>query len=130
MTWTTIRLELARTPAFPNGSAARSYVLRLPLANDGRIDEREYGSHPELATVRRFWPNQPDRHGRLLRTKGGWALAYDSVAEEGGEMLRLGGKAISTGSHVMLNSPNGDRLPFEVKALAPASRKAALPASQ
>src|SRR3546814_9571358 len=63
MSWTTIRLELARTPAFPNGSAARSYVLRLPLGSGGLIDEREYRIHPELATARRFWPNEPDRHG-------------------------------------------------------------------
>lgn len=117
MTWTTIRLELARTPAFPNGSAARSYVLRLPLAKDGRIDEREYGCHPELATVRRFWPNQPDRHGSLLRTAEGWALSYGS---NGAEMDRMDAEAIQPGSRITLTGPEGDWLPFEVKALAPA----------
>jgi hypothetical protein len=31
MTWKTIRLELARTSEFPNGSAAHAYVLLSPL---------------------------------------------------------------------------------------------------
>ena len=34
MTWKTIRLELARTPEYPEGSAAHAYVLRLPLCHD------------------------------------------------------------------------------------------------
>ena len=120
MTWTTIRLELARTPAFPNGSAARSYVLRLPLATDGRIDEREYGCHPELATVRRFWPNQPDRHGSLLRTAEGWAVTYGPGNAGADRVDRMDADAILPGSRVTLAGPEGDRLPFEVKALAPA----------
>ena len=82
MTWTTIRLELASSPAFPKGSVARSYVLRLPLGEDGVIDEPAYRAHPELATVRRFWPNEPDRHGSLLRTAEGWALAYAPGKED------------------------------------------------
>ena len=38
MTWKTIRLELARTPEFPEGSAAHAYVLRLPIDDDGYIE--------------------------------------------------------------------------------------------
>jgi hypothetical protein len=113
MTWTTIRLELGRTPAFPNGSAARSYVMRLPLGADGQIDEQEYRHHPEYATVRRFWPNEPDRHGHLLRTAEGWALSY---APEDAP-LSLEAAMIRSGSHMTLTEPGGLRLPFEVKAL-------------
>lgn len=114
MTWTMIRLELARTPAFPNGSAARSYVMRLPLGADGRIDEWEYRHHPEYATVRRFWPNEPDRDGHLLRMEDGWALSQAA----GGACFRLEAQAIRSGSHLTLTEPDGARLPFEVKALA------------
>lgn len=114
MTWTTIRLELARTPAFPNGSAARSYVMRLPIGPDGRIDEQEYRHHPEYATVRRFWPNEPDRHGHLLRTAEGWTLSYAPHEAP----FRMEATMIRSGSHLMLIEPDGQALPFEVKAIA------------
>jgi hypothetical protein len=114
MTWTTIRLELARTPAFPKGSAARSYVMRLPLGPDGRIDEQEYRHHPEYATVRRFWPNEPDRHGHLLRTADGWALSYAPHEAP----FRLEAALIRSGSCLTLIKPDGTTLPFEVKAIA------------
>jgi hypothetical protein len=119
MTWTTIRLELARTVGFPNGSAARSYVMRLPL-RDGLIDEQEFRSHPEFATVRRFWPNEPDRHGCLLRTPEGWALSYEPGEEDDEIIFRLDAHNILPGSYLTLTEPDGARLPFVVKALAPA----------
>ena len=120
MTWTTIRLELARTADFPNGSAARSYVMRLPLGGDGLIDEQEYRHHPELATVRRFWPNEPDRHGFLLRTADGWALSYQPGEEDDEILFRLDAHSIKPGSYLTLTEPDGERLPFIVKALAAA----------
>lgn len=120
MTWTTIRLELARTHAFPNGSAARSYVLRLPLGPDGLIDEHEYRRHPELATVRRFWPNEPDHHGCLLHTPAGWTLSYEKGDEDDERIFRLNTHAIMPGSYLTLTGPDGERLPFVVKALASA----------
>lgn len=120
MTWTTIRLELARTPGFPNGSAARSYVMRLPLGGDGLIDEQEYRRHPELATVRRFWPNEPDRRGSLLRTPRGWALSYEVGEEDDESIFRLDAHAIAQGSYITLTEPDGERLPFVVKGLATA----------
>ncbi|MEQ6331912.1 hypothetical protein [Sphingobium sp. MK2] len=120
MTWTTIRLELASSPAFPNGSVARSYVLRLPLGEDGVIDESAYRAHPELATVRRFWPNEPDRHGSLLRTAEGWALAYAPGKEDDERLFRLDAQAIRAGNMITLIEPDGAALPFLVKALAAA----------
>ena len=41
MNWKTIRLELAATREFPTGSAGRAFLLRLPLRDDGSIDEAE-----------------------------------------------------------------------------------------
>ena len=40
MNWRSIRLELARTKEFPEGSASRAYLLRLPLDEKGLIDEQ------------------------------------------------------------------------------------------
>lgn len=120
MTWTMIRLELDRTPAFPNGSAARSYVLRLPLDKEGAIDEAACLAHAELATVRRFWPNEPDRHGYLRRAGDGWRLSYPAGGTDGDTLFRLDTHAIRPGAHIMLTGPDGATLPFLVKALAAA----------
>ena len=49
MSWKTIRLELARTPEFTNGSPIRAYLLRLPLDPDGLIETTEFGPTPALA---------------------------------------------------------------------------------
>lgn len=120
MTWTMIRLELARTEDFPNGSAARSYVLRLPLRPDGLINEQEYRTQPELATARRFWPNEPDRRGYLLRKPEGWVLSYAPGEEDDERIFRLDAHAIRPGSYLTLTESDGARLPFLVKGLAPA----------
>ena len=110
-----IFLELGQTPAFPNGSAARSHVLRLPLDHDGRIDEQAYHDHAELATARRFWPNEPDRHGRLLRTDEGWMLAYTPAPDETERLFRMATHAIRPGSTLILTDAEGATLPFRVK---------------
>lgn len=115
-----ISLELGQTPAFPNGSAARSHVLRLPLDDHGMIDEQAYRDHAELATVRRFWPNEPDRHGRLLRTDQGWTLAYAPAQEDVERLFRMDAHAIRAGSTITLTEPDGASLPYLVKALAAA----------
>jgi hypothetical protein len=38
-TWNLVRLELAGTSEYPEGSASRAYMLRVPLDDAGLIDE-------------------------------------------------------------------------------------------
>ena len=40
MKWKVIRLELASNWEFPKGSAGRSYLIRLPLTDDGAITRK------------------------------------------------------------------------------------------
>jgi hypothetical protein len=111
MTWTTVTLELAATADFPRGSVARSYVLRLPLREDGLVDEAALQRHPELATARRFWPNEPDRHGYARATAQGWAFAADPVDAPVPQAL----PPIRRGALLMLTEPDGGVRPYEVK---------------
>lgn len=120
MRWTRIRLELARTDDFPKGSAARGYVLRLPLDAHGRIDEPEFRARPALSTFGRYWSNEPDRHGCLLHTSEGWILSYAPAETAAERILGLGEQAICAGSDLTLAASDGTRLPFLVKSLAPA----------
>ena len=116
MMWKSIRLELARTDEFPRGSPSRSYLLRLPLSDDGAIDEVELRQQPRHATVRRFWPSQPDLVGYVVRSPRGWEIAYDFERPDAA-LGRIDGDALRLGECVTLAEPNGRRLPFRVASV-------------
>ena len=118
MTWTTIRLELARTPEFPNGSPAHAYVLRLPLTQEGTIDPQEFDARPELATVRRFWPGEPERSGYIIHKGGGWAFSYALGEEDDEAIFHLESHPLRIGDYLTLTEPDGDKWPYQVKSSA------------
>lgn len=118
MTWTTIRLELARTRQFPNGSPAHNYMLRLPLTPEGLIDEEEFERHPEHATVRRFWPNEPDQSGYIIRNPDGWAFSYALGDEDDENIFNLGSHRLRIGEYLTVIEPDGDKWPYQVKSCA------------
>jgi hypothetical protein len=116
MAWKSIRLELAQSRDFPRGSASRAYLLRLPLGDDGLIDGTSLAERPGQATVRRFWPNQPDLSGTIVPTDRGWAFAYDpGEAEE--TLVQHEPHPIRLGEAITLTEPDGRRLPFRVASL-------------
>lgn len=121
MTWKTIRLELARTERFPQGSASRSYLLRLPVGDDGLVDETTVKETPARATFRRFWPNEPDRIGYVVRTPKGWALSYEPGEADDEQVYHLESHPLRIGEYVTLTEPDGARLPFRVAHLQPSA---------
>jgi len=118
MTWTTVRLELARTREFPNGSPAHAYVLRLPLTQEGTIDPQEFDARPELATVRRFWPGEPERSGYIIHKGGGWAFSYALGEEDDEAIFHLESHPLRIGDYLTLTEPDGDKWPYQVKSSA------------
>jgi hypothetical protein len=117
MNWKSIRLELAHTEQFPRGSAGRSYLLRLPLRDDGQIDEPSIKETPAHAIVRRFWPNEPDRTGTVIPTPNGLALSYETGEAADSGLLHLEPHPIRLGEYFTLPEPDGTRLPFRVASL-------------
>jgi hypothetical protein len=117
MNWKTVRLELARTRDFPKGSASRAYLLRLPLDDSGAIDARAIGCEPAHATVRRFWPNERDRSGRIVATADGWAVRYDPGDAEGDGVYRLETEAVRLGGEIRVTEPDGRLLTFRIASL-------------
>jgi len=72
-----VRLELAVNPDYENGSDKCGYMLQLPLTEDYFIDEAAYEKHAERFKVTRYWENEPERSGRLVRKwKHTWHLEY------------------------------------------------------
>ena len=117
MNWKSISLELARTEEFPEGSASRAYLLRLPLDEQGLIDEEALGRSPAMATVHRHWPNEPDLSGYVIRTPNGWAMSYEPGDADDETVFHLETHPIRIGEYVTLTEPDGRRLPFRVTTL-------------
>jgi hypothetical protein len=128
MKWKVIRLELASNWEFPKGSAGRSYLIRLPLNDDGEIDRITLESQPARATVRRYWPNQADMLGYLVRTRAGYAIRYEmngSKPTRGdrfnghGEqpLFQFGADAIKLGHEIFLTEPDGHEARFRIASL-------------
>ena len=122
MTWQSIRLELDRTREFPKGSAGRAYLLRLPLDAEGAIDEAAMRVAPERATMRRFWPNEPDRRGHVRRSGDHWALVSDAAERNASVISEIAPGAIREGALVEVRERGGETLPFRVAKCAPCRR--------
>lgn len=116
MIWKSVRLELGKTEDFPRGSPSRAYLLRLPLGEDGTIDKGAVNQQPRQATVRRFWPSEPDRVGYAVPAGRGLDLAYDPHLPKGSSG-KLDSDALRLGECVTLTEPDGTSLPFRVAAL-------------
>ena len=117
--WNLVRLELARTPEYPAGSASRAYMLRLPLTDDGLIDEAAIAASPGMASVRRFWPNEPDQQGYVIRQGRGWAFSYALGEGDDESLYHLESHPLRSGEYVTLTEPDGTRLPFRVVRAEP-----------
>jgi hypothetical protein len=117
MTWYCLRLELARTKDFPQGSASRCYLLRLPLTDEGLIDESARQADPARATVRRFWPNQADLSGYVIHTPRGWAFSYGPGEADDEAVFHLENHPMRVGNYITLTEPDGERLPFRVASI-------------
>jgi hypothetical protein len=117
MHWKSIRLELGRTNDFPNGSASRAYLLRLPLTEEGAIDEQAVIRMPEQATVRRMWPSQPELSGHLVRLGERWAFLAGRNGARKVLYSELQAEPFSEGAMLTLHE-NGEALPFRVAKLS------------
>lgn len=116
MTWKTIRLELARTPKFPQGSAAHAYVRRLPIDDNGMIERGEMKHPTESPVVRRLWPNEQDRAGVVINQRAGWAFSYEAGDAEDEGIFHLEHHPIILGEYLTITEADGQRLPFRVSS--------------
>jgi hypothetical protein len=128
MKWQMIRLELASSWQFPRGSAGRSYLIRLPLTDDGAIDTAALESQPTRATVRRYWPNEADMVGYLVHTPMGYAIRYEmnetrlnggsqSNGNSDQRLFQFGAEAIRIGEEMFLTEPDGHQARFRIASL-------------
>src|SRR6516225_5043656 len=79
-----IRLELARSKEFPNGSETHGYEFVAPLDGEAHIDPALWRKHRDRCRVRRFW-DQEAEVGHLVHRPGGpehaqWVFDYTAAS--------------------------------------------------
>jgi hypothetical protein len=103
-----VRLQLARSPEFPAGSAGHGYELVVPLDSKGHIDAKLWDKHRDQCRVKRFWEGQADRNGYLVHKPGGseharWIFDYDSRRADDDEAgYRFGAHVFAPGEYVTI----------------------------
>jgi hypothetical protein len=116
-----VRLELARSPDFPDGSDRHGYEFTLPLTEEGKLDRADWEKAPELCTVHRFWEGEDDETGQLIRTgKGRWAFSYWPGEEDDEPIHRFPEHVFREGEYMSVREPDGRQHTFKIVLVAPA----------
>ncbi len=121
-----IRLELARDPAHPSGSAGHGYEFVAPLNAEGHIDAEAWRKARNRCRVRRFWEGDPDEMGHLVHRRGGrGALHYDVAGDPGEDEpgYKFDAHAFKQGEYVSLREADGELLTFQVTSVRTAPER-------
>ena len=115
-----IRLHLARSKEFPNGSTRHGYEFVAPLDAKGHIDPHLWQKHRDRCRVRRFWNGEDEKFGSVVHKPGGaeharWVFDYDTTRTDDDESgYRFGGHVFSPGEYVSITEDDGDVHTFRV----------------
>jgi hypothetical protein len=114
-----IRLELARTPDFPDGSTQCGYEFTAPLNRAGKLDPKQWKQDKDKCTVRRFWQKTDDEHGRLTHHRGAkWVFSYKSEDEDE-PIFRFDKHKFVPGEYVSITEHDGVARPFRIVDVGP-----------
>ena len=122
-----IRLNLARSKEFPQGSTKHGYEFVAPLDGNGHIDAALWRAHREHCRVRRFWEGEDDEIGFLVHKPGGpehgrWMFDYNPRRADDDESgYRFGTHAFRAGEYVSIRNEDGEMHTFVVASVEPAT---------
>jgi hypothetical protein len=111
-TFKRIRMHLARSKEYPEGSSEHGYEFIAPLDSRGHIDVAHWKAHRSQCKVRR-WDGDDEKHGILLHRPGGnehaqWVFDYDTHRKDDDEAgYRFGTHVFEPGEYVTLQGENG-----------------------
>jgi hypothetical protein len=122
-----IRLNLARSKEFPQGSTRHGYEFVAPLDANSHIDVEQWKRDRAHCRVRRFWDGEEDQVGLVVHKPGGpehgrWVFDYDQTAEEDDESgYRFGAHAFRPGEYVSIRDEDGEMHTFQVVSVEAAA---------
>lgn len=126
-TFKRIRLTLARSKDFPEGSIWHGYEFVAPLDGKGHIDIDLWRQHRDNCRVRRFWQGENDEIGFLVHKPGGpdhgrWVFDYNPKATADDESgYRFGSHAFRLGEYVSISDADGEMHTFKVASVESAT---------
>jgi hypothetical protein len=120
MTLYLVRLELARTKAFPDGNPLHGYEFVAPLDAQGHLDAEAWRTNKAACTVRGFASGREDEIGRLTHVGQGWHFDYDANDSDDDEPLfKLDRHTIREGEYLSILEHDGVTRPFKIASLVP-----------
>ena len=126
-TFKRIRLNLARSKEFPQGSTRHGYEFVAPLDGRDHIDAALWKVHRDHCRVRRFWAGEDDEVGQLVHKPGGpehgrWLFDYNPKRADDDESgYRFGAHAFRVGEYVSIRDEDGEMHTFQVASVEPAA---------
>lgn len=119
MPWRLVRLEHGPSSQFPNGSAVRGYLLRIPLKADGHIDRAIHSLEPNGSTVRRFWPSEKILSGNVRLNGSRWEMVSPGIQSGSSTIAWFDDHALMMGTTIRICETEFDALPFVVVNIRP-----------
>ena len=117
-----VRLEIARCPAFPNGSHEHGYDFIAPIDETGHISAEAWKVLRDRCRVKRFWAGEADDVGHIVHKPGGaWAFHYDirGDAKHDEQGFHFDTHKIAPGEYISIKEKDGVLRTFFVKGIAP-----------
>lgn len=109
-----IRLELARTKEYPDGSANHGYEFVAPLDGEGHLDMEEWKEFGQACIVHRFWAGEDDETGQLVHSRHGWAFSYEPGEEDDEPIFRFDKHNFVEGEYISVTEHDGVTRPFKI----------------
>lgn len=117
--WSRVRIALARTPQFPQGSSSHAYELIVPLAEDNRIDQAAFKAFPARASVQHVVPNRPAKRGAILLRNGRYAFSYAPGDADDEAIYHSENHPLGIGDYVTIMEPGKEAQPYRVESVTP-----------
>ncbi len=110
----TVRLELARSHDFPEGSDKCGYEFHIPLTAEGKLDREGLHEHRDEATFHRFWGGDDDERGHVRHGHRGWVLAFGRNGGGDETIFKGDQHRFVTGEYVSIEEHDGRTRTFRV----------------
>lgn len=115
-----VRLELARTTQYPDGSSEHGYEFIAPINNNGHIESGDWNKVKQLCRVTRFAGTETEA-GMLRHVGRGWRFDYDRSSKDDDEpFFKLDRHSLMPGAYVSITEHDGVQRPFRVVSVTPA----------